>query len=125
MKTQETTKQDDLLNELRQFSGTEGWHKLTFLPVLCTDGVKYLADRAGAYWLVDAIASYLPNVRRTGDRMAVCKLKKIAKSWLLTLEAGEKTIKQKIEYSDFPLEEITLYLCDNGFSWCLLLPSEY
>ena len=45
--------------DLRQFTGTTQWHRWSKLTELvCTDGAKYLADEAGAYWLLDAIASH-------------------------------------------------------------------
>ena len=115
----------NLKNELTNFSGTEGWHRLSFLPVLASDGVKYLAEEAACFWLVDAIASWLPKIKATSDRMATCTLEKRKSDWLLSIDTLEKTFRQVIEYSDFPLDKITLYLCDNGFSWCLILPSEY
>lgn len=49
-----TTKQLDL----SPFTGTEHWYKHWLGGLLYTDGVKYVADQAGAYWLIDAIASY-------------------------------------------------------------------
>lgn len=116
---------NDLLSELNQFSGTDAWHRVSHLPVLVTDGVLHLCENAGAFWLVDAIGSYLPKIVHSGDRMATCKLRKRENDWILTIETLEGKISQEIEYSDFPLKEITLYLCDNGFSWCLMLTNEY
>jgi hypothetical protein len=42
---------------LAQFTGTEHYYRLN-RRCLITDGAKYLADEAGAYWLLDAGASY-------------------------------------------------------------------
>lgn len=114
-----------LSTELKHFNGTEGWHKLTFLPVLASDGVKYLAEEGKCFWLVDAIASWLPKIKTTGDRMATCTLERRKDDWLLSIDTYDKTFRQVIEYSDFSLDKITLYLCDNGFAWCLLLTNEY
>jgi len=49
----------ELQKGLAGFSGTEAYHRLSPLhgKLVCTDGVKYLADKAGAFWLIDAIAS--------------------------------------------------------------------
>lgn len=47
-------------SELGMFTGTEQYHKLSlFGKFLCTDGVKFVADEGKAYWLIDAIASYM------------------------------------------------------------------
>lgn len=46
--------------DLSQFYGTENlyrWNSLT--KSVLTDGCKYLAEVAGAYWLFDAIDSHL------------------------------------------------------------------
>jgi hypothetical protein len=42
--------------DLRQFTGSECWHRHGLVrDILFTDGAKYLADEAGAYWLLDEI----------------------------------------------------------------------
>jgi hypothetical protein len=47
--------------ELNQFTGSENWYRHPInRKVLFTDGAKYLADRAGAYWLLDEIALIQP-----------------------------------------------------------------
>lgn len=116
----------DLKSELAYFYGTESWHRVSHTGVLASDGILHLSEKAGAFWLVDAIGSYLPDIIRTGDRMATCKLQKRDNGdWVLSLDTLYKSFKQVIEYSDFPIKQITLFLCDNGFAWCLMLPSEY
>lgn len=42
---------DELRQNLSRFSGTEHYYR-THPGVLATDGAKYLADQAGAYWLL-------------------------------------------------------------------------
>jgi hypothetical protein len=43
--------------DLRQFTGTENYYRHALNPkILFTDGAKYVADRGGAYWLLDLIA---------------------------------------------------------------------
>jgi hypothetical protein len=43
--------------DLRQFTGSEQWYRHALVrDVLFTDGAKYVADQAGAYWLLDEIA---------------------------------------------------------------------
>jgi hypothetical protein len=43
--------------DLRQFTGSEYWYRHALVRhILFTDGAKYLADEAGAYWLLDEIA---------------------------------------------------------------------
>ena len=43
--------------DLRQFTATEHWYRHPLnRAVLYTDGAKFVAERAGAYWLLDEIA---------------------------------------------------------------------
>jgi len=64
------TTPEELHRHLTQFSGTERYHR-THLGLLATDGAKYLADEAGAYWLLDIIWSVLPKI---ADEFAVLEL---------------------------------------------------
>jgi hypothetical protein len=42
---------------MNQFTGSEHWYRFGIVPnITCTDGAKYVADTAGAYWLLDEIA---------------------------------------------------------------------
>ena len=43
--------------EFAKFTGTEHWHRHALnSEVLFRDGARYVADHAGAYWLLDEIA---------------------------------------------------------------------
>jgi len=112
-------------SDLDQFTGTDQWHK-HFTGLLYTDGVKYMAETAGAYWLLDAIGSYQRQLNKN-ERLAefqLWKLEVIESRGLLTCRAdsNEKpVISQEIEYTDFCLESIKLYV-EGGV---LLLPSEH
>ena len=54
--------------DLQQFTGTDHYYRHSInRHVLFTDGVKYLADKAGAYWLLDEIAL----IQRYDRRVAV------------------------------------------------------
>jgi len=84
-----------------------------------TDGIKFLADNAGAYWLIDAIASY-----QRKEPFQLWELKVNDSKAVLTMKEDTNEpvlVKQEITYTDFPLDEITLYLIDG----ILLLTSEY
>jgi hypothetical protein len=43
---------------LAQPTGTERYYRIS-RRCLPTDGTRYLAEQAGAFWLMDAAASYL------------------------------------------------------------------
>lgn len=115
-------------DDLKQFTGTEQWHRYSplFPTMLLTDGAKYLAEEAGAYWLMDMIGSYLPKIQ---DGFAVAKLSVADNKGKFTLAdddpAGTTFAEQTVEYTDFPLDEIKLYVIAEGDNWVVLLPSEY
>jgi hypothetical protein len=112
--------------DLAQFTGSEHWYRHGLVrSVLFTDGAKYLADRAGAYWLIDEIAL----AQRFEQKVAAEPFQ----LWTLTVAADHTAIlacengncdpvlKKEIPFTDFPLDEIRLYCTDNT----ILLPSEY
>ena len=113
--------------DLSQFTGTSQWYTHP-LGLLYTDGVLYLAERGGAHWLLDAIASWQLDPRVRDDRM----LQQI-QFWKLTVnpdrsavlicerDSDDVAVTQEIPFTDFPLESVTIY-CQGGV---LLLPSEY
>jgi len=114
-----------LLDNLAQFTGTERYYRLNRKCVI-TDGAKYLAETAGAYWLMDAAASYLMELG-TDDWFVLVRLVVNDSKAVLTLEDGNGGIraKQEIPYTDFPLSEQLIYANWDGEHWVLMLPSEY
>lgn len=111
-------------SNIRQFTGTENYYRITQRHLL-TDGTKYLADQAKCYWLMDAIASHLS--RHHNDDFAVITLTVKNTKALLTLEDGNGNVfaRQKISYTDFPLDELKLYAAFDGMHWVIMLTSEY
>ena len=109
-------------SELNQFSGTENWYR-HWLGILYTDGVKYLAEKANAYWLIDAVASYQNGLKDVPFQSWTLTVKEDHSAVLQMQEDSDvpAKIEQFIEYSDFPLDHIRLYFIDG----VLLLPSEY
>jgi len=113
------------LSRLCLFTGTVHYHRLN-RKCLLTDGAKYLAEGAGAFWLMDAAASYLLELG-TADWFVLVRLAVTGSSAVLTLEDGNgrEHARQEIPYTDFPLAQQTLYACWDGDHWVLMLPSEY
>lgn len=56
--------------DLDHFTGTECYYRY-LCGLRLTDGVKYLADEGGAYWLLDIIASYQPDAKIRRERFQV------------------------------------------------------
>lgn len=115
-----------LITELQQFTGTEYYynHQVGNLKMFLTDGTKYLAEKAQCYWLMDLILSYQYKSLMEIESFQVWKLKKQAdRSWIITCTDGnDKALaEQVIQFSDFPLPEISIWLVDS----VAMLPSEY
>lgn len=117
-------KQNPLL-DLGQFIGTENWWKHWTGLVTYTDGIKYLAKEAGAYWLIDLVASYQTKqvIKETPFQLwGVKKDEKGGAVVTMREDSGEEPIiTQKIDYTDFPFDDFEFYLCDG----VILLKSEY
>ena len=111
--------------QLSQFTGTQRYYRLN-RKCLLTDGTKYLAEAVGAFWLMDAAASYLIELGNA-DWFVQIKLVVTGSSAVLTIEDGNGHVRarQEIPYTDFPIPQYTLYACWNGEAWVIMLPSEY
>ncbi len=111
--------------QLTQFTGTAQYYRITKQHLL-TDGTRYLADAAGAYWLMDAVASHLCEIG-TADWFVVVRMLVEDSAALMIYEDGngQEHARQQIPYTDFPMSEITIYCCWDGEHWVLMLPSEY
>ena len=111
--------------DLAQFTGTEHYYRLN-RKCLVTDGAKFLADTAKAYWLLDVAASYLIELGTT-DWFVLVRLRVKEFSAELTVEDGNGAVRasQQIPYTDFPADEQLLYACWDGENWVIMLPSEY
>ena len=121
------------LENLSQFTSTHYYYTSPFYPFKYTDGIKYLAENGGAYWLLDAIASWqLEKIIRCDQYLANLQFWKLKvnpdNSAVLTCERDSDDIacEQKIPFTDFPIQEIRLYLVNMGSGGgVLMLPSEY
>lgn len=115
-----------LQSDIAQFTGTNNYYLHPTKKLKYTDGVKFIAEKYGAYWLIDAIASY-----QGSKALNVEDLKRF-QLWELKVDSGTATLKCKpdsgqppvirqwIEFTDFP-ESITLYVEGD----VLLLPLEH
>ena len=114
-----------LSSALAQFTGTEHYYRI-HPKVVLTDGAKFLAEEAGAYWLMDVIASHLCFLN-SEEYFTCCALKVSRHSAKLAIEDGNARVlaQQEIPYTDFPLASIELYGVWADSYWVIMLPSEY
>lgn len=114
------------LADLHQFTGSEHWYRHWLnRKVLFTDGVKYVADEAGAYWLIDEIAlAQRHDAKVKAEEFQVWKLTvRPNKTATLSCEDGNHNavFSKELTFTDFPLPEITLWFANDT----LYLPSEH
>lgn len=114
----------ELLKELEQFIGTEQYHRLTLFPLLATDGVAYLAEKAKAFWLIDKIASMIYTI---DEHFMVAKVQsyntKNGYICKIIIEDGNynELNASIIDYTDLPTGDYKFFITDN----VIMLPSEY
>jgi len=112
--------------DLAQFTGSEQWYRHGInRNVLFTDGAKFLADRGGAYWLIDIIAICQRHEQRgAAEEFQVWKLAVRAdRHATLTCDDGNGHVvyTEQIPFTDFPLDAIALWFANN----VIYLPSEH
>lgn len=124
--------------DLLQFTGSLERYRHPLNPrVVYTPGVRFLAEQAGAYWLLDVVASYIGSPEmtraiRADDRLAEMQF------WRLSVHAeggaevlcradsdAPAAIRQEIVFTDFPLDHADIWAAFDGRLWTLYLPSEH
>jgi len=113
---------EELRNALRQFTGTENWyrHELT-QNMTYTDGVKFFADRAGAYWLVDIMAMQPEISQAPFSHVALLVMEDETASLVADDGDGNVQYSRNIVFTDCPVGLWQFYVTDR----VIMLPSEY
>jgi hypothetical protein len=109
-----------------QFSGSEHWYRHGLVPTITfTDGAKYVADAAGAYWLLDEIV-----LTQRFDKTVAAEEFQVWKltvnpddSATLVCEDGNYNVvcAKSIPFTDLPAEGVRFYFANN----VIYLPSEH
>jgi len=114
--------------DLAGFTGTGQYYKASILKsdtTVVTDGVQYVRENLGAYWLVDLILSYqyMQKLKDEPFQKWELRVNLEKSSATLFVEDGDKNklFKKDIPYTDFPLSSIVLWKIED----VILLPSEY
>lgn len=111
-----------LEDDLRHFTGSTRYFRHP-LGIVYTEGIQYLAEHAGAYWLIDVVASYQPRLRSENFQLWEIATQ-TDRTGVVTMRADTdepELVRQDLEYTDFPLREFSFYLVDGT----MLLKSEY
>jgi hypothetical protein len=120
-----TLTEEQIEAALAERCGSEVFYRHPLSNMVYTEGVKLMADLCGAYWLIDAIASYQPTWGSKADfQVWLLKVDRENQEAVLTMQEDSDQpvrITQKIEFTDFPLPKMKLWVEGNT----LLLPSEH
>lgn len=114
-------------SKLGNFTGTEAYHRWSVLFRNCflTDGAKYLAEKAGAFWFMDIVGSILSKIKPHG--FSVCKIEKTETgNALFTADDGNENVfyRQWIKSTDAPFNFRVFAIWD-GAQLVIMVPSEY
>lgn len=116
---------NELIHELKHFTGTEHFYKNPLFPLFVyTDGIKYLAEQAGAYWLIDYVFSnqQLTEIKQEPFQVWLINVEENNQATIRVEDGNHQLVKQfTLEFTDFPLREFEVWFTDRT----LLLPSEY
>ena len=121
-----TPKQNALDPEIMsQFHGSEHWYRHGLVrTIFFTDGAKYVADAAGAYWLLDEIAlaqRFIKEVAAEGFQVWKLAVKPDSTATLSCEDGNDNVVFSKpIEFTDFPPEGVALWFENST----IYLPSE-
>jgi hypothetical protein len=111
---------------LGQFTGSEAFYRYGLKgEFLFTDGVKYVADAVGAYWLLDEITlAQRFNRAVAAEEFQLWTLKVAGDNTaLLSCDDGNGRIvySKQIAFTDFPTCGMKFYVCNS----VIMLPGEY
>jgi hypothetical protein len=126
---------NQILQALRQFTGTEQYYSSSFRTLNLTDGIQYLRVELESFWLIDIVES-IQNLQEIKENQSfiIHEFKRnpsgnsgIFNSYSDYDEGNESFNKknllytQEIPYTDFKLSEIQFYQVGD----VILLKSEY
>jgi len=127
--TEQQRKQQKILDDLRQHTGSCTFTRGFLNKCLYTEGALDLAETCGAYWLLEAIESHQTN-KVSRCPFQVWRIEKQPdNSARLTMreDSGQPVVvEQEIPYTDFPLDSYELWAVKNELDkHTVMLKSEY
>lgn len=113
----------NLVAELRQFTGTTQYHYNPLYPWMqYTDGVKYFANKAGAYWFLDVVGTELRNLTKKEQFMTVDYIVRDGKGQILVTDGNDTVLWNRSSiFTDTPEGVYRFFLQHNVF----MLNTEY
>ena len=118
---------EELQADLAHCNGTEYYYPSLMRNVVYTDGMKRVADLAGAYWLIDYVAPLVSKMYpRAGFQL--WELEVTGSEAVLTMrEDSDRPAlhEERIPYTDFPEGRFKFYACGTPARFVIMVPEEY
>ena len=112
-------------NRIETFKATSTWHRYyADSKIFYSDGIRYLADSATCYWLLDDIVSAQTYSVVSKVKFQIWTIEKIGKRSAVLWcedEHGTKLFRKTIAYTVFPLKRVVIYMVNKN----IMLASEY
>jgi len=111
---------------LSQFYGSENFYKVCiFSKGVVTDGVKYFADEAGAYWFLDIVATEIEPLLVREEFIAITLRIEVGKAFITATDGNDGDLFKKfIPFTDCPEGDYNFFL-QKAERIVLMLTSEY
>lgn len=128
---------DAVLPNLGQYYGTQGYMRHKILPtmnkgLILTDGARYVAEAAGAWWLMDHLMLRASEWLLQSDGFCTVKVSTTREEGAhVEVTDGEYEVldEETFDLTDFPLGLLQFYLLemetDKGIEPVLMLTTEY
>jgi len=103
---------------LDQYHGSENFHfnsSTKPFNIVYTDGIKAMAEMCQSWWLIDAICSQQKKCMKNPNLQNIqfwtfTKKEKTPHILKCEIDSGKSFLTQEIEYTDFPLSSVRIWL---------------
>lgn len=114
---------DALETGLANFYGTDHYYKHSLNKnMVYTDGVKYFAENAEAYWFLDIVATEIVKYQSAEEFILIELVVTDSKAVIYCDDGnGRKFYEKAIDYTDCPVGDWKFYFTNK----VLMIPSEY
>jgi hypothetical protein len=107
---------------LDQFYGTETYYRHPLTKSVYTDGVKYFAEKAGAYWFLDIVFSEYSSLMNQEGFLSITLFVGVLGADISVTDGDENILTTKrVQFTDCPQGEYKFFYTDD----VLLLTTEY
>lgn len=113
---------------LKQFYGTEMYHKLNNLDVYATDGVAWFCENAECYWLFDEMCKWCFKHKKEPFMVVIAKVTEDESINHIRAEIEDgngKRLDLMEAQTDMPIGEWKFFISNYPEEKVIMLPSEY